>query len=145
LARYPVSSIHPASSAVSVLKIGDGLPEALGYANRVAGILKKIHSFAQKIIIVVTGCPEVFDRPYVEIGETVAEENMSLHVCFNCSDLDGSKESETVFQICPPFKNSPTFKAPVLHYNYSNNWIAERKICLRFSFPTILNKPTGRF
>ncbi len=71
--------------------------------------IKKIQPFAQKVIIVVTGCPEVFDQPYVEIVEVVAEENMPLHVCFHVSNLYGGEKFERVFQIRPPFKNSPTF------------------------------------
>ena len=36
-------SIHLAPSSVPVFKIGDGFPEALGYADRVAGILIDCH------------------------------------------------------------------------------------------------------
>ena len=82
--------------------------------------IKKIHSFAQKIIIVVTDCPEIFDQPHVEIGEIMAEEDMPLHVCFDVSNLDGSKKFKMVFQFCAPLKTVQRLRR--LRCIISSNW-----------------------
>jgi hypothetical protein len=64
--------------------------------------VEKIRSRRDEIAVGKPDGPEVFDQSNVEVGEIMAEENMSLHVRLNVSNLYGVKK------LCPVLHCSPS-------------------------------------